>query len=232
MDEKMAQEINEGDQLRSPGHGTPCPYEPGIHRRSSIRLKGYDYSQAGAYFVTICAHDRKCLFGDVGARRAVPNLALEMVLNNLGEIVVAEWLKTARVHPTIELGEFVVMPNHFHGILILRGDEGTARRAPTVERFGKPTVGTVPTMIRSFKSAVTKCINEIRNTPGAPVWQRNYYEHVIRDEADYTGIAEYIANNPQRWAEDFLHPDATHSVNTANHPVGVRRAVPNAAPQI
>ena len=84
-------------------------------------------------------------------------------------------------------------------------------------------MGTVPTMIRSFKSAVTKCINEISNIPGAPVWQRNYHEHVIRNEDDYTGIAEYIANNPQRWTENSLHPDAIHSVNIPNHSVGARR---------
>ncbi len=189
------------------------------HRpRRSVRLKGYDYSQAGAYFVTLCAHNRECLFGDVGARRAVPDSVPEMILSNFGDIVVAEWLKTATIHAGIELGEFVVMPNHFHGILIL--GEGTARRAPTIEKFGQPVAGSIPTIIRSFKSAVTKCINEIRNTPGAPVWQRNYYEHIIRNEADYTGIVEYIAHNPQQWAEDSLHP------NAINHIVGARRAVP------
>jgi putative transposase len=189
-----------------------------LHRRS-IRLKGYDYAQSGAYFVTLCAHQRACLFGEivVGARRAVPDLGTpEMILNGFGNIVVLEWLKTATIHSRIELGEFVVMPNHFHGILILHNDTGTARRAPTMERFGKPIAGTVPTIIRSFKSAVTKCANEIRNTPGVSIWQRNYYEHIIRNDADHSNIAEYIVNNPLRWAEDSLHPDA----------VGARRAVP------
>ena len=134
--------------------------------RRSVRLKGYDYAQAGAYFVTVCAHNRECLFGDVGARRAVPNSAPEMILNDFGDIVVAEWLKTATIHAEIGLGEFVVMPNHFHGILIL--GEGTARRAPTIEKFGQPVAGSVPTIIRSFKAAVTKCINEIRNAPARP----------------------------------------------------------------
>ena len=225
---------------------------PGIPQRRSVRLKGYDYAQNGAYFVTLCAHQRKCLFGEivVGARRtkgrqsasslrlggidtAVPDSGVpEMILNNFGNIVVSEWLKTATIHSRIELGEFVVMPNHFHGILVLRDDEGaasgtarrempgTARRAPTGEQFGKPVAGSVSTIVRSFKSAVTKCINEVRNTPGAPIWQRNYHEHIIRNEADYSNIAEYIANNPQQWAEDSLNS------NASNHPVGARRAVP------
>jgi putative transposase len=193
--------------------------QPDMLHRRSIHLKGYDYAQSGAYFVTLCAHQRACLFGEivVGARRAVPDLGTpEMILNGFGNIVVLEWLKTATIHSRIELGEFVVMPNHFHGILILHNDTGTARRAPTMERFGKPIAGTVPTIIRSFKSAVTKCANEIRNTPGVSIWQRNYYEHIIRNDADHSNIAEYIVNNPLRWAEDSLHPDA----------VGAWRAVP------
>lgn len=193
------------------------------HRRS-IRLQGYDYSQAGAYFVTVCAQDRKCLFGDITNG--------EMVLNDYGRAVQDEWLKTAEIRFEIQLSEFVVMPNHFHGILIIGDDlrkgtacralienatcrEGTkgfcagtrtARRAPT-ERFGQPISGSLSTIIRTFKSAVTKHINEIRLSPGVSIWQRNYYEHVIRNEMDYRQIAEYIIDNPRRWEEDALHPD-------------------------
>jgi REP element-mobilizing transposase RayT len=194
--------------------------------RHSIRLQNYDYSQAGAYFVTVCAQDRKCLFGDIANG--------EMALNDYGLAVQDEWMKTAEIRSEIQLGEFVVMPNHFHGILIVgdaprRGtacralvddevrhegmvrQEGTARRAPT-ERFGQPIPGSLPTIVRAFKSAVTKHINEIRRSPGAAIWQRNYYEHVIRNEADYRQIAEYIANNPRRWEEDALHPDSMWAV--------------------
>jgi len=181
------------------------------HRRS-IRLQGYDYSQAGAYFVTICTQGRACLFG------GIENDA--MTLNEYGCVVRDEWLKTAEVRAEIQVGEFVVMPNHFHGIVIIdsgmvvmgRGTarraltEYTARRAPTMERFGQPISGSLPTIIRAFKSAVTKRINEIRQLPGIQVWQRNYYEHVIRNEADYGQIAEYIFDNPRRWEEDALHP--------------------------
>lgn len=169
--------------------------DPARHHRRSIRLKGYDYSQAGAYFVTICARDREYLFGEI--------VDGEMRLNGFGEMVREEWEKTADLREYVELGEWVVMPNHFHGIVIIC--RGTARRTPTVEQFGKPTVGTIPTIVRSFKSAVTKRINEKRATPGAPVWQRNYWEHIIRDEKSHSKISEYIANNPAQWAMDKMY---------------------------
>lgn len=129
-------------------------------------------------------------------------------MNKFGEIVRAEWLHTEDIRENVALGEYAVMPNHFHGIIHIC--TGTARRAPTgdrtptvnVEQFGKPVAGSIPTIMRSFKSAVTKRINETRNTPGAPVWQRNYYEHIIRDDADYTRIARYIADNPLNWEKD------------------------------
>jgi putative transposase len=169
-------------------------------------LKGYDYAATGAYFITICAHNRECLFGEI--------VDGEMLPGEYGRVVMSEWMKTSEIRKEVELGEFVVMPNHFHAILMVdccRGParhwKGTARRAPTVEEFGKPINGSLPTIIRSFKSSVTKCINEIRNSPGLPVWQRNYYEHVIRDEVDYNRIAEYVTINPQRWLEDKLHPN-------------------------
>jgi REP element-mobilizing transposase RayT len=216
-------------------------YNPDIHHRRSIRLKGYDYSQAGAYFVTICVHDRECLFGEIvemGGEHQSECLKSgeyskagechsplrEMVMNEFGRVVQDEWVRSAEIRAEIELGEFVVMPNHFHGIVLITNESyngngeccgdmphcrGTARRAPTttVEQFGKPVAGSLPTIIRSFKSAVTKRINEIRNSPSVPVWQRNYHEHVIRNEADYNRIAEYVAANPHRWIEDKLHPD-------------------------
>ena len=187
------------------------------HHRRSIRLKGYDYSQAGAYFVTICAHGRECLFGEIenGFMR----------LNEYGDIVASEWLRSAEVRSEIECGEFVVMPNHFHGAVYIVGAYGNTphgirpnhidamdgERAHYHDRAYCHTPLRSPSrnvgaMVRGFKSAVSRCINEVRNTPGASVWQRNYYEHIIRDDADYNHIAEYIANNPQRWTEDSLHP--------------------------
>jgi REP element-mobilizing transposase RayT len=130
----------------------------------------------------------------------------EMQLNEAGKIVEEEWLRTPVIRTNIELDTFVIMPNHIHGIIILNDlGRGTSRRAPTRERFGKPTSNSIPTIIRLFKSATTKRINEINLTPGAPVWQRNYYERIIRDERELNNIREYITNNVLKWAFDSSH---------------------------
>ena len=174
---------------------------PEKRNRRSLRLQGYDYSQAGAYFVTICTQDQECLFGEV--------VDGEMRLSAAGRAVLAEWLKTADIRPYIELDAYVVMPNHFHGIVMITdGRRGTARRAPTTERFGRPVPGSLPTIVRSFKSAATKRINERRGTRGASVWERNYYEHVIRDDESLSRISEYIQTNPLRWELDRENPHA------------------------
>ncbi len=166
--------------------------------RRSIRLQGYDYSKAGAYFVTICTLGRKCLFGNIVNGR--------MHLNAAGRIVAEEYLKTAAIRDNIELDEWVVMPNHFHGILVITDGGGTARRAPTMEQFGRPVSGSIPTIVRSFKSAVTKRINELHQTPGAKLWQRNYWENIVRNDAALNRIRKYIINNPIRWELDKLYP--------------------------
>lgn len=165
-------------------------------QRRSIRLPGYDYSQAGAYFVTLCVHDRACLFGEVvdGAMR----------LNELGALVASEWLRTATIRPQVTLDEFVVMPNHFHAIIAIedsrRGVLPYAR-----PRFRSPAES-LGSIVRGFKSATTTLINSMRNSPGVPVWQRNFYEHVIRNEAELTRIQEYIVNNPLQWYLDRENP--------------------------
>jgi len=174
---------------------------PGFRR--SVRLEGCDYTQAGAYFVTVCSYGRVSLFGDIRYK--------EMHLNGFGHRVEAEWLKTGTLRSNVDLDEYIVMPNHFHGILIISGAlmEGTARRAPTAPRFGQPVVSSLATFIRSFKSATTRSINQLRHAPGLPVWQRNYYEHVIRDDTSLDRIREYILSNPSRWALDRENPDRT-----------------------
>ena len=175
-------------------------------RRKTLRLKGWDYTSPGAYFVTICTHQRAHLFG-----RVVDG---KMVLNAYGKIVWEEWFKTAQVRPYVALfeDEFVVMPNHIHGIIwIVELDPAVGarrRRAPTKEQFGKPVAGSIPTIIRSFKSAVTRGINAHRGTPGERVWQRNYYEHIIRNERALQAIRRYIAENPLRWHLDRYNPEA------------------------
>jgi len=185
-------------------------YDPQKHHRRSIRLKNYDYASPGAYFVTIVTHRRQCLFGNV--------MDGQMRLNEFGEIVRDEWLKTETIRPRVQLDEYVIMPNHVHGIIIINDDNrrGTLQRAPTImqraptimqrtptiEQFGKPTSDSIPTIIRLLKSATTKRINEYRNTPAVPVWQRNYYEHIIRNETELQQIRQYIANNPINWEND------------------------------
>ena len=129
-----------------------------------------------------------------------------MVISQIGQIVEDEWKKTAEIRPTIELGEFVVMPNHFHGILVILEGRGTARRAPTPERFGHPVWGSLPTIIRSFKSAVTSRVNTLRQTPGTSLWQRNYHERVVRNENDLHRVREYIQTNLLHWELDRENP--------------------------
>jgi hypothetical protein len=140
-------------------------YNHGMHYRKSMRLKHYDYAEMGAYFVTICTHDRRCLFGEVVDK--------QMILNEAGQIVEECWHGIPCHFLHAALYEFIVMPNHIHGIVAIANGRGTACRAPTVEQFGRPVSGSIPTVLRSFKSAVTKRINALRGSHGMPVWQRN-----------------------------------------------------------
>lgn len=176
--------------------------------RRSIRLKGYDCAQAGAYFVTICAHQRAHLFGEI--------MDGVMQLNRWGEIARMEWFKTAELRPHVELHEeeFVVMPNHIHGIIWLVENVGTRRRrVPTAEAFGKPVAGSIPTIIRAYKSAVTYAINKLENSRGAAVWQRNYYERVVRNERELDVIARYIDYNPDAWQFDRDNSENIRGLN-------------------
>ena len=177
-------------------------FNPEIHHRRSIRLRGYDYAQPGAYFVTICTHGRECLFGEI--------VNGEMRLNLYGRIVEECWQTIPHHFDGVKLDEFVVMPNHVHGILnIVEQRRGTACRAPTTgtEQFGQPRPHSLPTIIRSFKSAATQRVNQSRGTPGTTVWQRNYYEHVVRGDADLDRIRVYILDNPAKWHEDPNNPE-------------------------
>lgn len=173
-------------------------FNPERHHRRSIRLRGYDYRQPGAYFVTVCTWNRECILGEIvdGAVR----------LNAWGEIVWEEWFRTAQVRPNVVLyeDEFVVMPNHIHGIIWIvgNGDVGAQRRCAPTGKSINVLPGSLGAIVRAFKSITTKRINALRGTPGAPIWQRNYYEHMIRDEQSLNRIREYIATNPLRWHLD------------------------------
>jgi putative transposase len=189
-------------------------------RRRSIRLKCYDYAGPGAYFVTICATDRKCSFGEI--------LSDAMRSNACGDIVTGCWNEIPIHFPNVRLDAFVLMPNHVHGILIIQHDDtpdrrGTTCRAPThanttystptidqkgstSQRFSAPTPQSLPTIVRSFKAAVTKRVRELTGKTELEVWQRNYYEHVIHNEDSLSEIRRYIEENPLRWALDRENP--------------------------
>jgi REP element-mobilizing transposase RayT len=181
-------------------------FDPQKHHRRSIRLPGYDYTGAGGYYVTIVAHNRTCLFGEI--------VNGEMSLNNLGQIAKREWARLPKRFKHVELGVYVIMPNRIHGIILIDDSRrGTAdfantthtqdlRRAPTQEHFGKPVSGSIPTIIRSYKSAVALRIHYAQPNDDSPIWQRNYYEHVIRNTDDANRIHTYIESNPANWDID------------------------------
>lgn len=183
-------------------------YDPRIHHRRSIRLKGYDYARAGAYFITICTHDMKCMFGTVDNK--------EMILNELGEIAYNEWSKLPERFTNSELDVFQIMPNHLHGIIILNTIQTTvgATLAVAPSSFGAtvkvaPTiVSTLGDIVGAYKSIVSnECLNffKEKNERMGKLWQRNYYERIIRDDLAYQNISNYIINNPVKWDADRFY---------------------------
>lgn len=172
-------------------------YDPTRHNRRSIRLPEYDYRSPGAYFVTTCTADRRCLFGAVENGR--------MRLNDYGRIVAEEWERTESVRDRVVIDTFVVMPNHTHGVIIIT-DPPDADCEPPDRTFGGAIAGSLSTIMRQFKSMVTKRINRLRDTPGADVWQRNFYERVVRDRDELNRIRRYIRQNPAQWHRDRNRP--------------------------
>lgn len=193
-------------------------YDPTIHHRRSIRLKNYDFSDKGRYFITLCSVDRKCMFGEIKQGK--------MHLNAFGEIANEEWKNTTKIRKNISLGEFIVMPNHFHAIIHInyRVDSKTKEN---MGKFISPSQ-TIGAIIRGFKGATTKTINDfIRNSNKtgelkfallrdfAPlpdshlkkinlsgkgsIWQRDYFDIIINSEKAYNNISNYIINNPKNW---------------------------------
>jgi putative transposase len=175
-------------------HAMTNPHHP--HHRRSIRVQGYDYTHPGAYFLTLCTHERLEILGAI--------VDHEMKLSLPGKIAQQELLRLAKRFPHIRLGEFVVMPNHVHAVIFIVDHDN---RAPTEEAFGQPVHGSIPTIVRSYKSSVTWQVNRLRDAPAHPVWQRNYYEHIVRNERDLRRICAYIQTNPERWDEDGLQKD-------------------------
>ena len=165
-----------------------------MFNRGSLRLRGYDYSQNGAYFVTICTNESKCLFGHV--------VDGSMRLNQLGLLVEQEWCKTAQVRSNVELDYFVVMPNHLHGILLL--SDAAVKVGPTYRTAHADTLqaNSIGAIISQFKSIVTKRSRKLSKPPTSQIWQRNYYDHIIRNERSFTAIRSYILANAAKWRDD------------------------------
>ncbi len=226
-------------------------YNPEKHHRRSIRLKEYDYSSGGGYYLTIDSNNRECLFGEVTNKEMIPNEA--------GLVVRKCWLEIPSHYPNVVLDEFIVMPNHVHGIVFIVDESSMSKRSkrsvgaeylqpcskkntvsglsgnrveniqplhgscsntnadsvlpgkrvegvqPKLNRFQKVIPGSIGSIVRGLKIGVTKWFRQ--NTDVYTVWQRNYYEHVIRNEQELNSIREYILNNPLRWELDREHPD-------------------------
>ncbi|MCX6022532.1 MAG: transposase [Chloroflexi bacterium] len=166
--------------------------------RQSVRLPAHDYAGAGGYFITLVTHERQCVFGEI--------VDHTMHLSQYGEIVQKEWLRSGKMWMGIELDAWVVMPNHVHGVVIFtvgaETDQDTDK--PNGQMRRKPE--TLGSFIAGFKASVTTQINTLRQSPGQPVWQRNYYEHVIRTENELDQIRDYIMGNPAKWDEDSENP--------------------------
>jgi putative transposase len=221
----------QGSPLRGGGDVTG---DGGVRRRRSIRLQGYDYTRAGAYFITICAENRVCLFGDITNG--------EMVLNSFGEIASSRWHAIPERFRHVGVDEFVVMPNHIHGIMIIDAvgaplagaldiagagtrnssnetypptpDDDAAETNNRTTGNDRATARVAPTVgdiVGGYKSiCVYECLvwinNHDENRKLGKLWQRNYWEHIIRDEIELNRIREYIRNNPVQWREDRLNP--------------------------
>ncbi|MDO5106622.1 transposase [Capnocytophaga sp.] len=193
-------------------------YNPEIHKRRSVRLKDFDYSREGLYFITICCQNKEYFFGEITNEK--------MILNEIGQIVYTEWINTEKVRPNVKLHTFVVMPNHFHAIVEIvqqrrgvlhtpnNGEINDEKAVPHTPNGGKIDDGnvekgvcntplqspsqTLGAIVRGYKSAVSKKI-------GFSVWQRNYHEHIIRNQEAYFKIHQYIENNPAKWEEDCFY---------------------------
>ena len=214
-------------------------YDPLLHHRRSIRLRGYDYSQEGAYFITICAHHRRCIFGHIENK--------EMILNEYGQVAWEEWEKLPERWPHVELGAFQIMPNHVHGIIIIHDHVGVplagtqhaehvagTQHADTddvvsvgrVPARGTPTAGEMRTtqiqwthnptagqITGAYQSCVsTGCLKIAKSKQPelilGKLWQRNFWEHIIRDLRAFDTISNYIITNPENWEGDkFYNPE-------------------------
>jgi REP element-mobilizing transposase RayT len=200
--------------------GTNMKYDPEKHHRRSIRLQGYDYAKPGGYFITVVAHRRECLFGEIADAR--------MQLNAAGQMVEKWWLELEHKFPAVSTGTYVVMPNHFHGVIVindvpvgadLRVGPGVSKEdgahveteGAHAEDRGAHVGAPLPVIVQWFKTMTTnEYIRGVKQL-GWPafdgkLWQRNYYEHIIRNDDDANRIHQYIESNPAGWAGDGENP--------------------------
>lgn len=171
------------------------PYNPNIHKRHSIRLKDYNYEKEGMYFITICIYNRECLLGKIKDDVGAESISAQVVLTKLGEMIERIYINLENEFKNIKLHKYIFMPNHIHGIIEI------CKRA---EMDSAPTLANI---IQSFKRHTTlECIKGVKQGIYKPfdkkIWQRNYYEHIIRNEKEFYSICEYITNNPLNWKED------------------------------
>ena len=184
-------------------------YNPEIHRRHSLRLKGYDYTHVGAYFVTIVTQGRSCLFGEIVGK--------EMQLNEAGDMACGIWKALPQRFPSIEIDLFVVMPNHLHGIIVINQPKRAITRVvPTETRDGETAAPikdqfALGEIIGAYKSLTT--VEYVRGVKTMKwlafdrrLWQRNYYEHIVRHDESFRDLQQYILDNPAQWAFDKENP--------------------------
>ena len=183
-------------------------------RKNSLRLNNYNYSWAGAYFITICSYKKESLFGKIDDH--------SMQLNNFGNILQRCWDQIPGKYKNIKLGNFVIMPNHIHGIIwIVEAIHESPETKQTIHKssYKNGVIRELPLQVERrkmllskiigrFKMNSSKLINNIRNSTGAHIWQRGYYDHIIRNDEDLNNIKQYIQNNPQNWDKDKNNFDA------------------------
>ena len=197
-------------------------YDPQLHHRRSIRLKGYDYAQSGLYFITICCQEKIHRFGEIideigntssNGNKLDDNIAIpsneifpvtvQMKLNEFGIVAYNEWMKLPERFPNIELDVFQIMPNHVHGIILLNEIPSSKYK-----NHDEKNPASISKIVGAYKSLVTNGCLELykcQNITMGKFWQRNYYEHIIRNEKSYATISDYIVNNPAKWKEDKFY---------------------------
>jgi len=178
--------------------------------RRHNRLTNYDYSSTGYYFITICTNNRQNMFGyiPVGADGCRPEKTINIQLNSFGKIVDEELQKSQAIRKEIIVDQYVIMPNHVHCIIIINQNNRTIVGRQPSAPTSVSRKQSLSSFVQGFKSAVTTRINTLRNTPGEPLWQRSFYDHIIRNKRSLHAIREYIVKNPVNWKQDIDYSPA------------------------